>query len=36
MLGELAQMFSEPSYREKLQATDDPAEIHRLFTDWKV
>jgi len=36
LLGELAQMFSEPSFREKLQATDDPAVIHRLFTDWKV
>jgi len=36
ILGELAQMFSEPSFREKLQATDDPSEIHRLFTDRKV
>lgn len=36
ILGELAQMFSEPSFREKLQATDDLAAIHRLFTEWKV
>lgn len=36
ILGELAQMFSEPSFREKLQATDDPVAMHRLFTDWKV
>lgn len=36
ILGELAQMFSEPSFREKLQATDDLATIHRLFTEWKV
>ncbi|GAB4116323.1 MAG: PTS sugar transporter subunit IIA [Sideroxydans sp.] len=36
ILGELAQMFSEPSFREKLQATDDPAGMHRLFTEWQV
>jgi len=36
ILGELAQMFSEPSFREKLQATDDPVAIHHLFIDWKV
>ncbi len=36
LLGELAQMFSEASFREKLQASGTPAAIHRLFTDWKV
>ena len=34
ILGELAQMFSEPAFRERLEATDDPAELHRLFIDW--
>ena len=36
ILGELAQMFSEQSFRDRLEATDDPAEIHRLFTDWNA
>lgn len=35
LLGELAQMFSDKSFREKLQNTDDPAEIHQLFTGWR-
>lgn len=35
LLGELAQMFSDKAFREKLQNTDDPAEIHQLFTDWR-
>ena len=32
ILGELAQMFSNRQLREKLQASDDPAEIHQLLT----
>src|SRR5271169_6616555 len=36
ILGELAQMFSDRNFREQLQATDNPADIHQLFTDWKV
>ena len=36
LLGELAQMFSDKSFREKLQASDDPAAIHQLFVDWKA
>ncbi|MFA5372499.1 MAG: PTS sugar transporter subunit IIA [Sideroxydans sp.] len=36
LLGELAQIFSEPSFREKLQATGDPAAIYQLFAEWKV
>lgn len=36
LLGELAQMFSEASFREKLQATDSTTAIHQLFTDWKA
>ncbi len=35
LLGELAQMFSDKSFRDKLQATDDPAAIHQLFTTWQ-
>lgn len=35
LLAELAQMFSNKSFREQLQQTDDPAVIHQLFTDWK-
>jgi PTS system nitrogen regulatory IIA component len=36
ILGELAQMFSDKSFREKLQATDDPAVMYKLFTEWKA
>ena len=36
LLGELAQVFSDKAVRERLQALDDPAEIHRLFSDWKA
>ncbi len=35
LLGELAQMFSDPAFRDKLQATDDPAALHKLFTEWQ-
>lgn len=36
LLGELAQMFSDAAFREKLQAADTPAAIHQLFTDWEA
>lgn len=36
LLSELAQMFSDKAFREKLQASDDPAIIHRIFTDWQA
>jgi len=36
ILGELAQMFSDKTFREQLQATDDPAAIHQLFVNWKA
>ena len=36
ILGELAQMFSEQSFRDRLDATDDPTEIHQLFNDWNA
>jgi PTS system nitrogen regulatory IIA component len=35
ILGELAQMFSDPSFRERLKACEDPAEMHRIFLEWK-
>ena|SRR5512135_122803 len=35
LLGELAQMFSEKSFRDQLQNTDDPVAIHKLFTEWQ-
>jgi len=35
LLGELAQMFSTPSFRESLLSLSDPAQIHQLFTDWQ-
>lgn len=31
LLGELAQKFSDPSFRERLQAANDIAEIHQMF-----
>jgi nitrogen PTS system EIIA component len=35
LLAELAQMFSDKAFREQLQNSNDPAEIHQLFTHWK-
>lgn len=35
LLGELAQMFSDPQFRERLRANDNPAELHQMFADWK-
>ncbi len=34
ILGELAQMFSDPDFRDKLNDCDDPAEIYKAFQDW--
>lgn len=34
ILSELAQMFSDKSFREKLLMSKDAKEIHRLITDW--
>ncbi len=34
ILGELAQMFSDPDFRDKLNDCDDPAEIYKSFQDW--
>ncbi len=36
ILGELAQMFSDKGFREKLQAQQDAAAIHNLFATWKA
>ncbi|MBI5919812.1 MAG: PTS sugar transporter subunit IIA [Nitrosomonadales bacterium] len=35
LLGELAQMFCEKSFRDQLLASDDPAAIHQLFANWQ-
>jgi len=35
ILSELAQMFSDPDFRERLTAAADPAEIHSLFMNWQ-
>ena len=35
ILSELAQMFSEKPFREKLLAAPNAAELHRLITQWQ-
>jgi PTS system nitrogen regulatory IIA component len=34
ILSELAQMFSDPAFREALLASPDQADAHRLLTEW--
>src|SRR3989339_1582739 len=36
LLAELAQMFSDKTFREQLQNSNDPAAIHQLFSNWKA
>jgi PTS system nitrogen regulatory IIA component len=36
LLGELAQMFSDKQFRERLLASEDGATIHQLFNDWNA
>ncbi len=36
ILGELAQMFSDKGFRERLQAAADPAAMHQLLAEWKA
>lgn len=36
LLGELAQMFSNASFRERLMSSNDPAAIHQMFADWQA
>lgn len=35
LLGELAQMFSNASFRERLLDSSDPVAIHQMFADWQ-
>lgn len=35
LLSELAQMFSERSFRERLSAARDAASLHALFAEWE-
>ena len=35
LLSELAQMFSERTFRDRLGAANDPAEVHALIRDWQ-
>lgn len=36
ILGELAQMFGDRTFREKLMAAGEPSVIHQLFASWKA
>lgn len=36
LLGELAQMFSDKTFREQLQSSNDPVTLHQLFVGWKT
>jgi nitrogen PTS system EIIA component len=36
LLSELAQMFSERAFRERLAAAADPNEVHTLMSQWKA
>ena len=36
LLAELAQMFSDKTFREQLQNSNDPVAIHQLFSNWKA
>jgi PTS system nitrogen regulatory IIA component len=35
LLSELAQMFSERRFRDRLSAADTPAALHAMFVDWQ-
>ncbi len=36
LLSELAQMFSEKAFRERLAAAADADAVHRVFADWEI
>ena len=36
LLSELAQMFSDKSFREQLAASNEPAALHALFSNWQA
>jgi nitrogen PTS system EIIA component len=35
LLSELAEMFSERSFRDRLSSATDPGSLHQLFSNWK-
>lgn len=35
LLGELAHMFGDKNFRDKLQALNDPVALHQMFANWK-
>ena len=35
LLSELAEMFSERSFRDRLSTATDPVSLHQLFSNWK-
>jgi PTS system nitrogen regulatory IIA component len=35
LLSELAEMFSERSFRDRLAVANDPGSLHRLFSTWE-
>jgi mannitol/fructose-specific phosphotransferase system IIA component (Ntr-type) len=34
MLAEIAQMFGDGRFRERMRSCDDPGALCRLFSDW--
>jgi PTS system nitrogen regulatory IIA component len=34
LLSELAEMFSEQDFRDRIAAATDAIDVHRLFHDW--
>jgi PTS system nitrogen regulatory IIA component len=36
LLSELAEMFSERSFRDRLSTANDPGSLHQLFVNWKA
>jgi nitrogen PTS system EIIA component len=36
LLSELAEMFSERSFRDRLSTAKDPGSLHQLFANWKA
>ena len=36
ILGELAQMFSDQTFRDQLEKANEASAIHRIFTDWQA
>ncbi len=36
ILGELAQMFSDPAFRDQLEKANEASAIHRIFAGWQA